>query len=261
MQLLGVYVIIIGKITERVASMKKFCLIFCTVALLAIIAGVTEKHLSGDAQAISYVSTSQKVVALTLDDGPHFKVTPEILAVLKEKHVKATFFVLGENVAHFPKLLAQEVADGHEIGTHTYSHPSLTNLSPKKIAEEFDKAEKILLPVAPKPTLFRPPGGFYNSQVIETAHQRGYTVVLWSVDPRDWSCPPKEKVVAQVVGEVRPGSIILLHDGQYPLPTPQALGTIIDHLQESGYEFVTISELLQYNETRHSFNLFSNYFY
>lgn len=241
--------------------MKKFYFIFCTLALFAIITGVTEKHLSDQAQTISYVSTIHKVVAITIDDGPHYKVTPEILAVLKEKQVKATFFVLGTNVAQNPQLLAQEVADGHEIGTHTYSHPLLTKLDSKKIAEEFDKAEKILLQAtAPKPTLFRPPGGFYNSQVIEVAHQRGYTVVLWSVDPRDWSCPPTEKVVAQVVSEVKPGSIILLHDGQYPLPTPQALRAIIDHLRKNGYEFVTVSELLQYNETRHSFDLLSKYF-
>lgn len=101
--------------------------------------------------------------------------------------------------------------------------------------------------------MFRPPGGFYNHQVIETAHQKGYTVVLWSVDPRDWSCPPTAQVVETVVHNIKPGSIVLLHDGQYPLPTPQALGTIIDRLREQGYEFVTVSELLQYNEVRHTF--------
>lgn len=241
--------------------MKKLRLLLCTVATLAVIAVVAENHIVDDAQTVSKVATTHKVVALTIDDGPHYKVTPEILAILKEKQVKATFFVLGENVEHFPKLLAQEVADGHEIGTHTYSHPSLLKLGTKKIAEEFDKAEKALATTAPKPTLFRPPGGFYNTQVIETAHQRGYTVVLWSIDPRDWSCPPTEKVVETVLHDIKPGSIVLLHDGQYPLPTPQALGIIIDRLREQGYDFVTVSQLLHYNEARPSFNPFAKSFW
>lgn len=240
--------------------MKKLCLFFCTFVTLAVVTGVVEKHITDNTQTISKVSTTQKVVALTIDDGPHNKVTPEILSVLKEKQVKATFFVLGVNAEHFPKLLAQEVADGHEIGVHTYSHPSLPKLSPQKIAEEIDKSERIIATTAPKPTLFRPPGGFYNPQVIETAHQRGYTVVLWSVDPRDWSCPPAEKVVERVLQDIKPGSIVLLHDGQYPLPTPQALGIIIDRLREQGYSFVTVSELLQYNSVRLSFNPFSEFF-
>jgi peptidoglycan/xylan/chitin deacetylase (PgdA/CDA1 family) len=230
--------------------------VFLTAALLAVFVGAAEIQLSEGTHTISQVSTSQKVVALTIDDGPHYKITPEILTILKEKQVKATFFVLGVNAKQSPAILAQEVADGHEIGMHTYSHPILTTLSHQRIIDEFDKAEKALAPIAPKPTLFRPPGGLYNSQVIEIAQQRGYTTILWSIDPQDWSRPPIERVVDKVVLDVSPGSIILLHDGQYPLPTAQAIGTIIDRLRKRGYEFVTISELLQYNEVRHSFHWF-----
>ncbi|HWR44182.1 polysaccharide deacetylase family protein [Sporomusa sp.] len=240
--------------------MKRRYLMVCTIALTVALASVSEKHLSDDAQTISKVPTTHKVVALTIDDGPNYKATPEILAVLREKHVRATFFVLGQNVERFPDFLAQEVADGHEIGAHTYSHLSLPKLSPQEISEEFDKAEKAILAIAPKPTLFRPPGGFYNTQVIEIARQRGYTVVLWSIDPKDWSCPPTDRVVEKVLTDIKPGSIILLHDGQYPLPTPKALGIIIDRLRERGYEFVTVSELFQYNEVRHSFSLVNGSF-
>ncbi|MDF2500240.1 MAG: pdaC [Anaerosporomusa subterranea] len=92
--------------------------------------------------------------------------------------------------------------------------------------------------------------------MIEIAQQRGYTTILWSIDPHDWSRPPTEKVVDRVLADITPGSIVLLHDGQYPLPTAQALRTIIDRLRKLGYEFVTISELLQYNEVRHSLDWF-----
>ena len=234
--------------------MKPFRLLLGAFAALALIAGAAEQHLAHQSHTVSKVSTPHKVVALTIDDGPHHKVTPEILTILKEKQVKATFFVLGVSAEHSPRLLAQEVADGHEIGTHTYSHPILPRLDAKRIAEEFDKAEKVIITAAPPPTLFRPPGGAYNPQVLEAARQKGYTVVLWSIDPRDWSRPPADKVVETVLRNVRPGSIILLHDGQHPLPTPQALGRIIDGLREQGYAFVTVSELLQYNEVRHSFS-------
>lgn len=240
--------------------MKNFLWMFCAIALFATITGIAEKIITEDTQAISKVPTTHKVIALTIDDGPHSRVTPEILAILKEKQVRATFFVLGVNVEHTPEILAQEVADGHEIGTHTYSHPSLSKLSPKKVIEEFDKAENAILPIAPKPTLFRPPGGIYNSQILETARQRGYTVILWSIDPQDWNCPPKEKVIDEVLSNIKPGSIILLHDGQYPLPTPKALGAIIDGLRERGYTFVTVSELLQYQEVRHTFNCLNHIF-
>ena len=237
--------------------MKGVRLIFCTIAILMVMTGVTEVGSGGD-KTISKIATTDKVVALTIDDGPHNRVTPEILTILREKQVKATFFVLGENVNKNPKILAQEVADGHEIGIHTYSHPTLTNLSAKKIVEEFEKAEKAILPIAAKPTLFRPPGGLYNSQVLEIARQRGYKAILWSIDTRDWSCPPKNKIIEVVFREIKPGSIILMHDGQYPIPTPQVMREIIDGLRERGYDFVTVSELLQYNKVWSINNLFSN---
>lgn len=240
--------------------MRKSLRMFCAIIMVGLLTGVAEKVATDDIHTISKVPTTHKVVALTIDDGPHSRVTPEILAILKEKQVKATFFVLGVNVEHSPGILAQEVADGHEIGTHTYSHPSLAKLSPQKVAEEFDKAEDVILPIAPKPVLFRPPGGLYNSQILAVARERGYSVILWSVDPQDWSCPPKEKMIDEVLNSVKPGSIVLLHDGQYPLPTPKALGAIIDGLRERGYTFVTVSEMLDHYEVRHSFNFLSHMF-
>ncbi|MBP2626587.1 MAG: polysaccharide deacetylase [Firmicutes bacterium] len=200
--------------------------------------------------AIRNVPTSQKVIALTFDDGPLNKTTPEILAILKEKNVKATFFVVGERVEQFPMLVRQEIEDGHEVGTHTYSHPNLTKIRKSQLEEELDKTEKAILTVAPKPTLFRPPGGSYNDIIIKLTRDSGYLTILWSIDTRDWRSPPVGDIVNSVLKNIKPGSIILLHDGKYPSPTPEAVAFIIDTLRSLDYEFVTVSELLQYYETK-----------
>lgn len=201
-------------------------------------------------EVIKKVPTTHKVVALTIDDGPHAKTTPLILAVLREKKAKVTLFILGKNATAHPELLAQAVADGHEIASHGYSHKWLSKMSKQETEEDLDNAEKALTVAAPKPTLFRPPGGGYNDNVLAEAKKRGYTTILWSVDPGDWRRPSVSQVVDNVMQHVEPGSIVLLHEGQYPLPTPEAIGIIIDKLREQGYSIVTVSELLQYYEVR-----------
>ncbi len=217
---------------------------------LTLVAGMTQDQLKDSGGVIKNVPTTHKVVALTLDDGPHYKTTPQVLAVLREKNVKVTMFMLASNMVQHPELVQQAVKDGHEIGTHAYSHTLLTKLSKGMVEEELDKAEGIISQLAPKPLLFRPPGGAFNKTVLAAAHERGYTTIIWSVDPEDWKCPPVSEVVQRVITHVQPGSIVLLHDGQYPLPTPQALPMIIDSLRAQGYTFVTVSELLDYYEVR-----------
>jgi len=211
------------------------------ISALIVAPGMIANH----GKVIKKVTTSNKMVALTIDDGPHYKTTPQMLAVLREKKVKLTLFILGENAERHPEILAQAVADGHEIATHAYSHNSLAKMSQSEVGEEMDKAEKAINAVAPKPTLFRPPGGAYNDNVLAEAKKRGYTTILWSVDPGDWRRPTVDQVVDSVMTNVKPGSIVLLHDGQYPLPTPEAIGIIIDRLRQQGYSIVTVGELLQ----------------
>lgn len=237
--------------------------IFTTVTLpryflgvLAVVIGILmfDPHLAlwgHDPRTITQVSTSHKIVALTIDDGPHYKTTPEILAVLKEKNVHATFFVLGANVDERPDILAQEAADGHEIAIHGYHHNSLARISQAHIREELEQTEKaIRKAVSLRPVLFRPPGGEYNDTVLSTAREKGYSIILWNIDPKDWTRPPVQTVINTVLKAIVPGSIILLHDGQYPLPTPKVLAILIDRLREQGYEFVTVSELLQLQNVR-----------
>ena len=231
--------------------MKRGSLVFAGVIGIIFSAAVmVDGVVKDNDKAIRKVPTTHKVVALTVDDGPHDMMTPQLLAVLREKNAKVTFFVLGEHAAAHPEIVAQEVADGHEVASHAYNHRFLSKVSKEEMGEEFDKAEKAIMVAAPKPVLFRPPGGAYNDTVVAEAQVRGYTTILWSVDPGDWRRPSVASVVENVMNHVEPGSIVLLHDGQYPLPTPEALGIIIDKLREQGYSIVTVSELLQYYEVR-----------
>lgn len=208
-----------------------------------VTAGLDDKS-----RVVKSIPTTHKVIALTVDDGPHYQTTPELLAVLREKQVKATFFVLGANAEAHPDIVRQTVADGHEIASHAYSHKRLNKLSTAEVTAEFEHFEAIIQPLAPKPNFFRPPDGAYNDGLVALAHGCGYTTVLWSIDAGDWRRPPVEQVVRAVLDNVKPGGIILMHDGQYPLPTAQAAAIIIDKLQSQGYQLVTMSELMQYYE-------------
>lgn len=219
---------------------------FLLTTLVLSFSSKLENHLVDTAEMVQYVPTSQKLIALTFDDGPLSLTTPDILATLRQKNVRATFFVVGERVEKFPTLLQQEVADGHEIGTHTYSHPELYRLPAHRVKEELAAAEATITLYAPKPTLFRPPMGKYSPAVLTLAREYGYTIILWTIDTDDWQPHAPSDIKKVVLKRIKPGSIILLHDGIYPSGTPQALGEIIDCLREQGYEFVTISELLRH---------------
>jgi polysaccharide deacetylase family sporulation protein PdaB len=237
---------------EVLAAMRLACLYFCVLTIVAVVAADNiDPDLRADARIICRVPTTHKVIALTIDDGPNRKTTPEVLAVLKEKNVRVTFFVLGENVDNQPGILAREIADGHEFAVHSYHHNRMTKLDNSNINEELTRTEAAIARMtSEKPTLFRPPGGRYNENVLAIAKERGYLTVLWDVDSHDWARPPVNTLVNSVIKRVSPGSIVLLHDGMYPLPTPKALAILIDRLRDQGYEFVTVSELLDRYELR-----------
>lgn len=220
------------------------------VVTLAIAAKVGQGFFPEEAKIVRHIPTASQVVALTFDDGPNAKTTPELLRVLREKNVRATFFILGENAAEHPELVAQAAKEGHEIASHSYTHRHLKNLNREECAAELDKAEDILNKIGQRPRLFRPPGGLYNETVLEEAKKRGYTTILWSVDPNDWKRPSVDFVVRSVTEKAVSGGIVLLHDGLYPLPTPKAVAQIIDRLRAKGFSIVTVSELLKYQEVR-----------
>ena len=216
----------------------------------AAAAGLMHDYSRNDARIVRQVTTDHKVVSFTFDDGPHPGTTPELLALLREKGVKATFFILGANAEEHKSLLKQVIADGHELGNHGYSHRFLRETSLEKYLSEVDRNEAILTAAGVKPVLFRPPGGSYDDTLVARLRDKGYTTVLWSVDTRDWSRPAVTQVVQTAAGSLKPGRIFLFHDGQPALPTVQAVKLLIDNFQAQGYAIVPVGELLQYEELR-----------
>ena len=185
-----------------------------------------------------------KAVALTFDDGPS-RYTPRILAVLRQLHARATFFVVGYLAERYPTLVRRELAAGMGVGNHTYSHPYrlLFNLQPHaRIVEEISRGKEVLASLGPAPTLFRPPGGSFSSYVIEATGAYGQRIVLWSVDPTDWKAgQTAERTARRVLDKVRPGSIVVLHDGGgNQSATVKALPKIVRGIRKRGLELVLI---------------------
>ena len=188
----------------------------------------------------------KKRVALTFDDGPHAVYTAQILQILYEYGVMATFFVVGYNAERYPELLRAQFDLGHEIGNHTYSHTVSGKSSLEKIEEEIKTTDRVISSVTGAvPTLFRPPEGKAGRELLDFVRRLGKTAVIWDVDTRDWAHTSPEKIAENVKKNVHDGSVILMHDFvAAPSPTPEALKLIIPYLIDAGYEFVTVSELL-----------------
>ncbi|MBM3857133.1 MAG: polysaccharide deacetylase family protein [Verrucomicrobia bacterium] len=192
-------------------------------------------------------------VAMTFDDGPSPALTPKLLDLLKQRGIKVTFFVIGQNVEHAPEVVARAASEGHEIGNHTWDHPALTKLSDARVQEEINKtSEAIVKATGKKPVLLRPPYGAMNPRVHRLVDQDGMKVVLWSVDPNDWKRPGSAVVERRILAGAKPGSIILSHD-IHP-GTIEAMPATLDALLAKGYKFVTVSELIAM-ESKHPASL------
>ncbi len=181
-------------------------------------------------------------VALTFDDGPG-EYTAQLLDILADKKVKATFFVVGRSATNNPDLIAREVNEGHVVGNHTWSHPRLSTLTPETIAAELEQTKQAITAAgAPSPILVRPPYGAQNSTVRQVLAGRGEILTLWSIDTLDWKNRNAAVNTRQAVDRTQAGSIILMHD-IHP-ETVQAVPAIIDELEDKGFVLVTVPELL-----------------
>lgn len=190
---------------------------------------------------VTTLDPNQKYVALTFDDGPHKDYTPQILDTLKKYNAKATFYVLGNRVSYYPDIVKRAYEEGHEIGNHTWSHPNLTSLSQESLIEEINNASNEIAKITGKmPATIRPPYGAYNETVQDFVSM---PIILWSVDTLDWKHKSSARIKQVIQTNVTDGSIILMHDIHQA--SADALEDVLISLSQQGYQFVTISALLQ----------------
>lgn len=198
---------------------------------------------------------AERKVALTFDDGPDPRYTPQVLDALREAGVPATFFVVGVNSELSPELLRREIAEGHEIGNHTFTHPNISSISPTQLRLELSATQHLLASAVGRHSLlFRPPYAvdaepetIDQVRPIEMAAKQGYLIVGMQIDPDDWERPGVDEIVNRTVGQAErgEGNVILLHDsGGDRTQTVQAIPKIVDALRARGFRFVSLSELL-----------------
>jgi peptidoglycan-N-acetylglucosamine deacetylase len=184
-------------------------------------------------------------IAMTFDDGPSATLTPKLLDLLAAHHIKATFFVIGENVAEHPEIVARAAREGHEIGNHSWSHPNFGKMSDPAVRSQLQRTDDAIKnATGERPTLMRPPYGSITAREKRWIHDEfGYRVILWDVDPLDWKRPGPVVVRNRILKDTQPGSIVLSHD-IHP-GTIEAMPSTLDALEAKGFKFVTVSELIR----------------
>lgn len=235
--------------------LKRNILILITVCVLLISISYASFSYASDkgrqyyektGQVLWDVKTDEKVIALTFDDGPDPRYTSQILELLAKYDAKGTFFVLGKSAEKYPEVIKRQFNEGHEIANHTYSH--VFKASGRRLQEELKKTNDIIYSITGyAPTLFRPVGGIYTDDIINTAYDSGYKVIIWSwhLDTLDWKNPGVRRIANKVLNGASPGNVVLFHDGGgNRTQTVKALEIILPQLEKEGYKFVTISELM-----------------
>ncbi|MFL3654875.1 MAG: polysaccharide deacetylase family protein [Halioglobus sp.] len=225
--------------------------IFAAMTIVAVV-GVLIASYNG---TIVTVPVTEKVVALTYDDGPNPPHTQALLATLERHSVKATFFLKGQNVEAFPEAVRVIAQSGHEIGNHSYSHRPMFSLSKTAMLEELVRTNRLIENLVDyKPALFRPPYGIQGPGLKMALDELDMTSILMSTSGLDWEVTEPKLIASAVVESIEPGSIILLHDGHGDVSDPnaqdsraasvEATGIIIETLRAQGYRFATVGELI-----------------
>lgn len=192
---------------------------------------------------VYYVDTAEKKIAITFDAAWGADKTQQIVDILKEKNIKATFFLVGFWVKDYPEMVKVIDDAGMEIGTHSNTHPKMSGLSEAQIKEELETSISLIKNITHKEVkVFRPPFGDYNDRLIGVCEQMGLQAIQWDVDSLDWKGLSPGEILSRVGKGVRNGSIILCHNNSDHIV--DALPTLVDTLVERGFEFVTVSDLL-----------------
>lgn len=187
-----------------------------------------------------------RLIALTFDDGPYPVYTPMLLDVLRDLHVPATFFLIGQDAQTWPELTRRIEAEGNEIADHTYTHPNLDQETNDQVREEVLKGRDVLWDLSHDPavrSLMRPPHGRYTERTLQVVQSLGYSVVLWTYDSGDWRTVTVDSLERNVVEHATAPEIVLLHSGK--LATIEALPYVVDRFRKAGYRFVTVGQLLK----------------
>lgn len=188
---------------------------------------------------------NKKNVALTFDDGPDGKITPKILDILKQNNVKGNFFFIGENVSNFPGVARRADKEGNLILNHSYDHPDFKQKNNEEIKNQILKTENIIYKtIGKKPAIIRPPYGDVDERVVSSILEAGDKITIWSIDTLDWSQKEKDNIVKNVLDNLRPGDIVLMHSNGDKKATAEALPSMIKGIKEKGYEIVTLDKML-----------------
>ena len=201
---------------------------------------------------ISSGTVHDKWIALTFDDGPYPPYTDRLLDVLKAKRVHATFFLVAEQAQQYPELVRRMKAEGHTVGLHAFRHRDFLKLTEEEKRKDLERGKNLLRDITGKnPVYWRPPHGFRDFSVMETAAAQNLTVINWSVIPRDWTGIDSQEIFRRVMDKAEDGAIVLLHDGDSPgykasrQATVDAVAPLIDSLREKGYHLVSLEEYVQ----------------
>ena len=240
-----------GVVRKRLAVLVACASLVCGGGLL-LMAVLPGNSFYGETITSVQLPNGKKLVALTFDDGPYHPYTQKLLAVLEEKQVKATFFMVGNNASQNPEVVTLVTSKGHEVALHAEEHRDFLKLNEQELVGNIFRGKKLLEELTGNPVKYlRPPHGFRAWAVMEAASDAGLKVVNWSVIPRDWTNPGAQEIAERVCKNVTPGAIVLLHDGDAPAQTAsrkqtvEATALIIDELRKQGYNFVTVSQLLE----------------
>ena len=220
---------------RKISAVLFFCLLLMTCTF-------AESPEEQEKQPVGYI-------ALTFDDGPSGVLTERLLDGLRERNARATFFLCGYRMEQYPSALNRYLEEGHEIGVHSTVHTNLTKLSREEIHRDMkETALKIYAETGIRATIMRPPGGAYNEMVQEEAKDEGLSIILWSVDTRDWATSDAGAVLHTMSSRGTHGDVVLMHD--MSKSSVEAALYLVDTMQARGYEFVTVSELAALTGTK-----------